>query len=792
LFESAPGLFLVLAPDAPRYTILAVSDAYLRATARTREALVGAGLLGAWPPDVEPTSTSFEGVIASLARVIATRTSDTMAVEQHAVAPFQGPPEARFWSRSSSPILSADGALRYIIHRVEDVTAHVLAERRRREEPLAASEARYRELFESAPEGIFVATPEGVYTDVNAAGCRLLGYTREELIGRSITELVAPDALPRQTALTRHILAGGAEVSEWELRCKDGTFVPVELSVNTLPDGHLRAFVRDITKRHTAEDALRLSEAKYSGIVSISADAILSVDESQRITLVNDAAERMFGYAKGELLGAPLDLLIPERLRLAHHGHITRFAEGQGGDSARRMGTRGARILGRRKDGEEFVADAAISRLDLGGKRVLSVAVRDFSEQERAESEERFLADIGGVLVGAGSDHRRLLAEIADVIVRDIADWCVVDLVEHGEVRRLKVVHADPAKAEACADMMRREVHQAPNVVTEAVGKQRPILVNEVTDEYLRTVVSSDEQEAEAHLRVLRAFEPKAFIVAPLVARSVTLGTLTFGTSRATRRLGLADVRQAERLASRVALAVDNARAHEAVAHAVRARDEVLGIVAHDLRNPLNSIVLQTQTLRRRRGGPERRDQRSADAIHRAAMRMNHLIQDLLDVTRLEAGERLAIRQDATATAAILAEVIAEQREAMPDYDRTFEVVVAGDLPAVWADRARLHQILENLLGNALKFSRSKVTIGAKAERAAVLFWVADDGPGIEADALPHVFDRFWQATGAGHEGVGLGLSIVKSLVEAQGGRVWVESTAGAGATFLFTLPLAP
>jgi signal transduction histidine kinase len=329
-------------------------------------------------------------------------------------------------------------------------------------------------------------------------------------------------------------------------------------------------------------------------------------------------------------------------------------------------------------------------------------------------------------------------------------------------------------------------------VVTEAVGTQRPILVNEVNDEYLRSIASSDEQKAEAHLRVLYAFEPRAFIVAPLVARGVALGTLTFGTSDATRRFGPADVRQAERLASRVALAVDNAKAHDAVARAVRAREEVLGIVAHDLRSPLNAIVLHTQALRRRRGGPERRDMGPADAIHRAALRMNHLIQDLLDVARLEAGERLTMRQDRVAMAALLAEVVEQQQAAMPDYDRTLEAEVAGELPAVWADRARLHQVFENLVGNARKFSRSKVRIGANAKNGEVLFWVADDGAGIEADALPHVFDRFWQAAGVEHEGVGLGLSIVKSIVEAQGGRVWVESPPGAGATFYFTMPLAP
>jgi PAS domain S-box-containing protein len=184
-------------------------------------------------------------------------------------------------------------------------------------------------------------------------------------VGRSIVEFVSPDELPRQAALKQRILEGGMELSEWRLRRKDGTYVPVELSMNALPNGHLRAFVRDITERSATEEALRLSEAKFSGIVSCSADAIISIDDAQRITMFNEGAERIFGYSKAEILGSPLEVLIPERFGLNHRQHVKGFAAGE--ETARRMGARRAEIIGLRKNGEEFPADAAISKLEVGG-----------------------------------------------------------------------------------------------------------------------------------------------------------------------------------------------------------------------------------------------------------------------------------------------------------------------------------------------------------------------------------------------------------------------------------------
>jgi PAS domain S-box-containing protein len=652
---------------------------------------------------------------------------------------------------------------------------------------LPASESRYRVLFEQVSDGIFIVdTEEGRCVDLNPAFCHALGYAREELCGKPIGELLREEELPQFAALQQSLLLSQTARGKWSLRRKDGTWLVAELHLTSLPGRHWQAIVREISDRQRAEDALRLSEAKFSDIYAVSADAIISVDDTHRITMFNDGAKDIFGYSPEEIIGSPLEVLIPERFREIHRQHIERFSAGQ--QTARHMGSRSTRIYGLRKNGEEFPTDAAISKLEVEGKRLLTVSLRDISEQQRSEDEQRLLAETGEILVRAGTDYQRLLTDIASNIASTIAAWCAVDIVQAGDVRRVKIVHSDPAKAALCEALELEPIERRrANPISESFNARRPILVSYPAPGVLESLAQS-----EAHLKLLRAFDPGSLIVAPLIARDQPLGTLAFGSSRSARRYDARDVQQAEHLASRLALAVDNARLHEALERAVHARDEVLGIVAHDLRNPLNAIVLRAHTLRRRRGEPERRDQTAVDSIHRSAMSMHRLIGDLLDVVRLEAGQSLSILPKDVPTLGVLTEAIERRLAASPAFHRELRLDATRAPPSIWVDRSRLLQVLDNLLGNAVKFSDKTITLGSATSNGEALFWVADDGPGISADDLPRVFDRFWQASKADGRGAGLGLSIVQGIVRAHGGRIWVESKLGVGTTFYFALPMSP
>lgn len=224
----------------------------------------------------------------------------------------------------------------------------------------------------------------------------------------------------------------------------------------------------------------------------------------------------------------------------------------------------------------------------------------------------------------------------------------------------------------------------------------------------------------------------------------------------------------------------------------IQAREEALAVVSHDLRNPLHAISVGVGMLLPRIAEPTLR--RPVERIQRSAQRMERLLQDLLDVHAIEGGHFTVSKGEVPPTALILTALESQQGLA----GQTSVIIntdVAPELPAVEADEERILQVLENLVGNALKFTPpgGVVTVGAAPapEPGRVLFSVRDTGPGISGEHLPHVFDRFWQGHAADRRGIGLGLAICKAIVEAHGGRIWVESQAGKGATFLFTLATA-
>ena len=231
-------------------------------------------------------------------------------------------------------------------------------------------------------------------------------------------------------------------------------------------------------------------------------------------------------------------------------------------------------------------------------------------------------------------------------------------------------------------------------------------------------------------------------------------------------------------------------RLKEALEEAVRSRDAVLSVVAHDLRNPLNVISLAANTLLPRL--PDASARRSAERIIRSAQRADRMIRDLLAVSALETG-RFALDTQPVETA----ELILGALESQHSLAAAASVIVAADvspeLPPLEADEERLLDVLENLIGNAVKFTSpgGTITVGASHQGSDVLIWVKDSGSGIAAEQLPHIFDRFWQAQKKERRGIGLGLSICKAIVEAHGGRIWAESAVGVGTTVSFTIPAA-
>jgi len=232
--------------------------------------------------------------------------------------------------------------------------------------------------------------------------------------------------------------------------------------------------------------------------------------------------------------------------------------------------------------------------------------------------------------------------------------------------------------------------------------------------------------------------------------------------------------------------------AHRKTREAVRSRDHVLSIVSHDLRNPLGTITMAASFLLDTIPAEDSRAtaRRQLEVIQRAARSMNRMIEDLLDVTRIESGQ-LSVERAPTEVQSVLDETVALHRPLAEAARVALECRAPGDLPLMCADRQRVSQILSNLIANAIKFTPrgGSVTVSAAAEPGGILWRVSDTGQGISADQLPHLFDRFWQAARSDRRGLGLGLAIVEGLVRAHGGGIHVASEPGLGTTVSFTIP---
>lgn len=243
----------------------------------------------------------------------------------------------------------------------------------------------------------------------------------------------------------------------------------------------------------------------------------------------------------------------------------------------------------------------------------------------------------------------------------------------------------------------------------------------------------------------------------------------------------------------RAAIRQSERKAKEAEA-AARARDEMMAIVSHDLRDPLNTIRLSIGLMLDILPQHDVREfeRRQLAIIRRSAERMERLIQDLLDVTRIEAG-RLSIEPEPLRVGQVLSDAIDAFRQKAQAAALELTTEAVGETDKLFADRDRLLQVFSNLIGNAMKFTPEggRISVKAYPQEGGVRFDVADTGPGIRAEHLPHLFDRFWQANDAARRGAGLGLAICRGIVEAHGGRLWVESTPGKGSTFSFILPQA-
>lgn len=552
--------------------------------------------------------------------------------------------------------------------------------------------------------------------------------------------------------------------------------------------GALGRQIGQFIERVRAQRALQSSEERLATTLRSIGDAVVATDAEGRVEYMNPVAEALTGWrsdeARGRLLGEAVRF-VDAQTRQPEAGSAI-DATGR----APRVDPAASTLLIGRDGGEIFVEKSVGPILGARGEPVGVVLVfRDVTEKWRAEARGRFLSE-ASALLASSLDYEQTLSEIARVAVPSIADWCAVELLEGDSLRSLVICGADPVKS-ALAQAARQRIPPQTcrvHLAASPLGRGEALLYSRLDEPQLASLARDAD-----HLGLLRRLNPRSALVAPLTARGRTQGTLLFAAT-APLRFDAADLSLAQELGRRIGLALDNARLFHQAHDAVRARDEFLSIASHELKTPLTSLRLHVQGLEREvcRGevGPERVVSKLRNADQQAG-RLAGLINELLDVSNITAG-RLHLSPETLDLTALVREVAGHFADSLGRVGCTLELWSPGAVSGHW-DRMRLEQIVTNLLSNAIKYGAGKpirLTI-EKNEHTASLT-VADQGIGISPEDLERIFARFERAVSArNYGGLGIGLYIVRRVLDAMGGSIRVRSTPGAGARFRVTLPLA-
>jgi len=558
-------------------------------------------------------------------------------------------------------------------------------------------------------------------------------------------------------------------------------------------------------RRQRAEEEQRLLQAAFASID----DGITLQARDGKLVFANAAAARMIGFptpqallaastreimARFEILDEEGKPLPPERLpaRAVLAGEpsdklIVRY----------RMGASGAwrwSVIQARP-----VADAE-------GNVIQAINVfRDITADREAEERSKFLLKAVDEL-NSSLDYETTLAAIARLSVPVLADWCGVDIVLGDRLKRVATAHIDPEKLTAAMELEKRYPPDpsSPAGPHEIVRTGREQLIPEIPREMLTAAAVDSE-----HLRLIEALELRSYMGVPLAIGERVLGAITFVMAESRRVYTQADLAFARALADRAALAIENARLFREIEDAraaiagqlageerrrhdaeeqARFAETFVGMLGHDLRNPLNAIVMTTRLLRRLAKAPS--EVTAVERVQSSAMRMSNMVGQLLDLTRSRIAGGISVEKAPVDLCGVVSEVVDELRRGYPGRQIAWS---GGAGHHATADRDRLAQVFSNLVGNGLEHGdpAQPVTITLLAESDSVSIIVHNDGPPIAPEFLPFLFEPFRRTVVRSErsKGLGLGLFITEQIVRAHGGRIEVTSTAERGTTFTVVLP---
>ncbi len=654
-------------------------------------------------------------------------------------------------------------------------------------EALRADGDRYRRVFDDAPDGIAIAGPDGRILACNPQFVRVTGYPSvREAVGQSLLQL---EAEPGEFAALVQRIRDERVVAPEEIDVvrRDGTPLRVVAQVTGSFDAtgsptELRVHLLDVTQRARAEEALRVSDERLRLVELATNDVLWEWNLATGELTWNGAGPRRFLYAPEEFRRSiewqteRIHLEDRERVIRGLHAAINGVGDGWTGEYRFRRGD----------DSYASVLDRAYVVRNRRGEAVRVTGwMLDVTQWRLSEESHRFLSRASATL-DSTLDVRRTLGNLARVCVPDLADYCMIDAVdEDGGIRRVSAAHAQVRRERHLG----HDTHHPPDAdpalhpVIAVVRTGEPLLLPDCGDD-VRERLERGGNDA------VRKLGLRSLMIVPLTAQERVVGAITLATSESGRRYHPVDLVVARDLAHRAALAIANSQLLDTAERALRAREEVLGVVSHDLRGPLNAITTTTGMLLETE--PERREgnRRWLEIVQRAAEQMNSLINDLLDVSSIEAGH-FTLERSVADVAAVTTSACEMLQPLAGAKQVSLGCRVTPGTGELWLDARQLQRVLANLVGNAIKFTPAGGVIELRVAgvEGAVRFEVADSGPGIPADQITRIFDRFWQGRMGDRRGAGLGLAIAKGIVEAHGGRIGVESREGNGSTFFFEVP---